>query len=120
MENTLPDYDIAIIGGGASGIYAAWRLLLEGTDHSEKLRKWKKERGSLKIAVFEGSKRIGGRVLSAKAPGLPNLVCEIGGMRFVSSQQLIQGLVLNKLKLTTHEQIVDDPHNLVMLRGKYL
>ena len=120
MDNNLPDYDVAIIGGGASGIYTAWRMLLEGTEYSEKLKKWKEERGSLKIAIFEGSHRTGGRILSAKAPGMPDVVCEIGGMRFVSSQTLVQGLVLNKLKLPVHEQTVDDPKNIAMLRGKYL
>ena len=116
----LPDYDIAIIGGGASGIYTAWRMLLEGYDHSPKIKKWIKERGSLKIAVFEGSDRIGGRVLSAKAPGLPDIVCEIGGMRYVSSQTLVKSLVENKLKLKRHQQAVDEPNNLSYLRGKRL
>ncbi len=73
----LPDYDIAVIGGGAGGIYTAWRMLLEGEQHSPQIRNWIKARGSLKIAIFEGSDRIGGRVLSAKAPGLPDVVCEI-------------------------------------------
>ncbi|MGN6212748.1 flavin monoamine oxidase family protein [Parafilimonas sp.] len=119
MTTTLPDYDIAIVGGGTSGIYTAWRMLLEA-DSSPKLKEWKEKRGRLKIGIFEKSKRIGGRILSAKAPGLPDVVCEIGGMRFVSSQQLVQGLVQNKLKLPVHEQTVDDPHNLILLRGKYL
>lgn len=119
MTTTLPDYDIAIIGGGTSGIYTAWRMLLEA-DSSPKLKEWKEKRGQLKIGIFEKSKRIGGRILSAKAPGLPDVVCEIGGMRFVSSQQLVQGLVQNKLKLPVHEQTVDDPQNIILLRGKYL
>ncbi|SFQ09359.1 flavin monoamine oxidase family protein [Parafilimonas terrae] len=119
MTTNLPDYDIAIVGGGTSGIYTAWRMLLEA-DSSPKLKGWKEKRGRLKIGIFEKSKRIGGRILSAKAPGLPDVVCEIGGMRFVSSQQLVQGLVQNKLKLPVHEQTVDDPHNIILLRGKYL
>ena len=85
-NNSLPDYDVAIIGGGASGIYTAWRMLLQGTKDSPQLKKWIKARGKLKIAVFEASDRIGGRILSAKSPNLPNVVCEIGGMRYVSSQ----------------------------------
>ncbi len=119
-ENELPDYDIAVVGGGASGIYTAWRMLLEGPLHSAKLKKWQQERGSLKIAVFEGSSRIGGRILSAKAPGLPSIVCEIGGMRYVSSQKLVTALVENKLKLARHEQVVTGQHNLLYLRGKQL
>lgn len=115
----IPDYDIAIIGGGASGIYTAWRMLLEGEKESKQIQKWMALRGGkLKIAVFEGSDRIGGRVLSAKAPGLPGLVCEIGGMRYVSSQTLVKSLVENKFKLKTHQQAVDEPNNLCYLRGK--
>jgi hypothetical protein len=117
---SLPDYDIAIVGGGVSGVYTAWRLLLDGPKHSALLRKWQKERGHLKIILFEGSERIGGRLLSAKAPGLPNILCEIGGMRYVSSQTIVRSLVENKLKLERKEQAVTEPHNLLYLRGKQL
>lgn len=116
----LPDFDIAIIGGGASGVYTAWRMLLEGSLHSAKLKKWKKERGKLNIAIFEGSDRIGGRIQSAKAPGLPNIICEIGGMRYVSSQTLVRSLVENKFNLSRHEQAVTEPQNLLLLRGEQL
>lgn len=116
----LPNYDVAVIGAGASGLYTAWRMLLEGTSHSEDLRKWKEERGSLKIAIFEGSDRIGGRVLSAKAPGLPDTVCEIGGMRYLSSQTLVKSLVKNKFNLPRKEQNVSENNNLLFVRGKYL
>lgn len=119
-RKSLPDFDVAVIGGGASGLYTAWRMLLEGNQHSAKLKKWKKERGKLRIAVFEGSKRIGGRLLSAIPPGLPNTVCEIGGMRYLSSQPLVRSLVENKFNLPRHEQTVGDPHNLMLLRGKQL
>ncbi len=116
----LPDYDIAIVGGGVSGVYTAWRLLLDGPKHSALLKKWQAERGHLKIALFEGSDRIGGRLLSAKAPGLPNIICEIGGMRYVSSQTIVRSLVENKLNLPRHEQAVTEPHNILYLRGKQL
>lgn len=74
----------------------------------------------MKIAVFEGSKRIGGRLLSAIPPGLPNTICEIGGMRYVSSQPLVKSLVENKLALPRHEQAVTDTRNLLLLRNKPL
>jgi len=119
-DNHLPDFDVAIVGGGASGVYTAWRMLLEGAEHSEELRKWKEERGTLRIAIFEGSKRVGGRLLSAKAPGLPDVVCEIGGMRYVSSQTLVKSLVENKFNLPRKELNVTEPDNLMLLRGKYL
>ncbi len=119
-KTTLPDYDMAVIGGGAGGLYTAWRMLLDGAESSELIKKWIAERGSLKIGLFEMSDRIGGRVLSAKAPGLPDTVCEIGGMRFVSSQRYVASLVQNHLKLPVHEQAVDEPNNICYLRGKKL
>jgi monoamine oxidase len=119
-KTKLPDYDIAIIGGGASGLYTAWRMLLDGQEHSESLRKWTKARGKLKIAIFEGSDRIGGRLLSAKSPALPDTVCELGGMRYVSSQTYVRSIVENKFNLPRHELIVTDEKNLAYLRGKHL
>ena len=41
--------------------------------------------GGLKVAVFEGSDRIGGRLLSARSPHLSDTTAEIGGMRYVVS-----------------------------------
>ena len=43
-------YDYAIIGGGVSGLYTAWRLL----DHDP----------GTSVAVFEQSDRVGGRLLT--------------------------------------------------------
>lgn len=117
---TLPDFDVAVIGGGASGIYTAWRMLLDGPGQSPQLKKWRDQRGELKIAVFEGSERIGGRLLSAVSPALPGVICEIGGMRFVSSQILVSSLVENKLNLPHHEQAVTESSNILLLRGKQL
>lgn len=116
----LPDYDVAVVGGGASGIYSSWRMLLEGKEYSPKIKKWIAERGSLKIGVFEYSDRIGGRVLSAIPPGLPDVVCEIGGMRYVSSQILVKSLVENELDLSGHQQTVHSSENICYLRGKRL
>lgn len=117
-KSNLPDYDVAIIGGGASGIYTAWRMLTDGIEQSPQLKKWKKERGKLKVAVFEGSDRIGGRLLSAKSPHLPDIICEIGGMRYVSSQNYVRSLVENKFNLPRHAQAVTENDNILYLRGK--
>ena len=78
--STRPDYDVAIVGGGISGIYTAWRLLTSDVAQSPMLAAWAAARpdGKLKVAVFERSDRIGGRLLSAKPPGMPNVVVEIG------------------------------------------
>jgi monoamine oxidase len=120
--NRLPEYDIAIAGGGISGIYTAWRLLTADLAPSTQLAAWAKARpnGKLRVAVFEGSQRIGGRLLSAKPPGMPHVIVEIGGMRYVSSQTLVRSLIENKLKLPRHEQVVDQPQNLAYLRGARL
>jgi Flavin containing amine oxidoreductase len=109
------------IGGGISGIYTGWRLATAKPEASSKLRSWAGARkGKLKVGVFEGSQRIGGRLLSAQPPGMPNVICEIGGMRYVSSQTYIRSLIENELKLPRHEQTVDVPQNLAYLRGTYL
>ena len=57
--------DVAIVGGGVSGVYSGWRLLTRG----------KRKR----VTVFEASDHVGGRLLSVPAPGIPNLVAELGG-----------------------------------------
>lgn len=115
-------YDIAIVGGGISGVYAAWRLLTAAPGASEKLKEWTKTNGKLKVVVFEGSDRVGGRLLSARPPGFSKeTTCEIGGMRYLSSQTLIRSLVENALELPHYEQVPpDQPNNIVYLRGKQL
>lgn len=106
--------DIAIVGGGVSGVYSAWTL--------------KKEHPEQKIVVFEGSDHIGGRLLSVKPPEIPNMTAELGGMRILeNTQHLIVKLIehLNK-ELPDEEEIklydfpVDEPQNLAYLRGEYL
>ena len=119
MPHSKFDYDIAIVGGGVSGIYSGWRLLSNLYD-SPTLRKWAGAAGKLKVAVFEGSHRIGGRLLSARPPGFPDTVCEIGGMRYTSAQPIVRSLVENELKLPHYQQIVDQPENIVYLRRKHL
>jgi Flavin containing amine oxidoreductase len=112
------EYDIAIVGGGIGGIYTAWRLMTSPLDG--KAASWAGPGKKLKVGLFEGSGRIGGRLLSAIPPGMPDTVCEIGGMRYVSSQTLVRSLVENKLKLPSHPQVVDRPENIAYLRGQLL
>lgn len=69
MSQTQP-LDVAIIGGGVSGTYSAWRLQEAQGDHQ-------------RIQLFEYSDRIGGRLFSITLPGLPNVVAEVGGMRWM-------------------------------------
>jgi hypothetical protein len=116
--STAAELDVAIVGGGIGGIYTGWRLATSPL--SGKPAQWAGASGKLKIAVFEGSDRIGGRLLSAIPPGMPNTICEIGGMRYVSSQTLIRSLIENKLQLPRTQQVVDVPQNIANLRGHFL
>ena len=106
--------DVAIVGAGVSGLYSAWRL--QGAKPNQT------------IAVFEASDRVGGRLLSVRPPGIPNMVAELGGMRILPEiQPRIKRLleVLNKQlpsdrKINTFDFPVDEPQNLAYLRGAYL
>src|SRR4051812_31573409 len=106
--------DIAIVGGGVSGVYSAWRL--------------KQANPSRKIVVFEGSNHIGGRLLSVRPPDIPNMVAELGGMRILPAVQPLIGQLLKALNqaLPPDQQIelydfpVDQPQNIAYLRGVYL
>src|ERR1041384_3218853 len=84
--------DVAIVGGGAAGTYAAWRLA--------------RERPYLKTRLFEASDRIGGRLHSLSFPQAPHLIVEGGGMRFLDAHRHVSGLV-RTLGLATREFPVD-------------
>lgn len=106
--------DVAIVGGGVSGVYSAWRLLTKG----------KKSR----VAVFEASDRVGGRLLSVTPPQIPNMKAELGGMRILPAvQPRIKKLidVLNNDQDTTKTIDlfpfpVDEDDNIAYLRGVHL
>jgi Flavin containing amine oxidoreductase len=123
-----PDVDVAIIGGGVGGIYTGWRLLTSSLGHGQAAAWAAARAGGLKISVFEGSDRIGGRLLSARSPHLSDTTAEIGGMRYVVSgkdggkrpQKLVQGLIETVLQLPHHEQVVSVDDNIAFLRGRLL
>ncbi|MGB3468553.1 MAG: FAD-dependent oxidoreductase [Cyclobacteriaceae bacterium] len=83
MENGLK-LDVAIIGGGASGLYSGYRLKT-GVDARGKKK-------DLKVHIFEGSGRVGGRLESIKLPGM-NVVGELGGMRYMTTQKIVTALI---------------------------
>jgi monoamine oxidase len=99
---TSNDLDVAIIGGGVAGAYAAWRLALE--------------RPQLKMRLFEASERIGGRLHSVAFPQAPHLIVEGGGMRFLDAHRHVAGLA-RTLELAMREFPVDRDADRVMLRG---
>ena len=111
-----PDVDVAIVGGGVSGLYSGWRLMTADPASSPILSKWTRGGRKLRVTVIEGSGRLGGRLLSARPPTMPKVTCELGGMRYVSSQTLARSLIENELKMARHEQVVDTAANLAYLR----
>jgi hypothetical protein len=106
--------DIAIVGGGVSGVYSAWRLKLANPKS--------------KIVVFEASGRIGGRLLSIRPPDISNMVAELGGMRILPEVQPLIGRLLQVMneKLPPEQRIetypfpVDEPQNIAYVRGVHL
>lgn len=120
MKQANSDFDIVVVGGGIAGIYTAWRLIMADKTDPSILKKWKKK-SRLRIAVYEGSDRIGGRLLSATPPHFNSVMnCELGGMRFVSTQQYISSLIINKLKIGYPLQAVGEPINIIYMRRKLL
>ncbi len=97
------DLDVAIIGGGASGAYTAWRL--------------RQVRPELQVRLFEMSDRIGGRLRSVAFSQAPHLVGEMGGMRFQSEQPHVAGVV-KQLGLTQRGYPLFEPNDRLALRGK--
>ena len=107
------DLDVAVVGGGVSGAYSAWRLQ-EAQGKSER------------IALFELSDRIGGRLFTVTLPGLPNVKAEVGGMRYIKDQHPVVTSVVDHLRLPTKPFPMGAPPpigancNLFYLRGKHL
>jgi monoamine oxidase len=112
----IPDgeVDVAIVGGGVSGVYCAWRL--QQADPGRR------------IVVLEQSDRIGGRLMSARPPGIPNMVAELGGMRFkpaVHTRLVRLVEALNRAlpeaeRLESYPFPRSDPQNIAFLRGTRL
>jgi monoamine oxidase len=96
-----PDLDVAIVGGGVAGTYAAWRLA----------------QGQRRVQLFEASNRVGGRLHSVAFPQAPHLVAEAGGMRFLDAHLRVSGLVRH-LGLPVREYPIDRDPNRMMLRGR--
>jgi monoamine oxidase len=105
--------DVAIAGAGVSGVYVGWRLLTGARPDGA-------APPPRRVEIFECSERVGGRLLSVQPPGIPNTWCELGGMRYMSSQPLVRSLIENRLNLPTQPFPVDEPENLNYLRGKHV
>jgi protoporphyrinogen oxidase len=73
-------YDVAIVGAGIAGLYAAFRL---GSDPKFKNKS---------ICLFEASDRLGGRMFSLDIPHVAFPI-ELGAMRFKPTHRILQDLV---------------------------
>lgn len=104
--------DVAVVGGGVSGAYSAWRL---------QRHKGKKQQ----IGLFEYSNRIGGRLFTVTLPGMPNVHAELGGMRYIPDEHLMVADLVKYLKLPVKDFPMGAPEpvgancNLYYLRGKH-
>ena len=107
------DLDVAVVGGGVSGAYSAWRL--------------QQEKGAkARIALFEYSDRIGGRLYTVTLPGLPHVKAEVGGMRYIPDSHIMVADLVKHLGLATKNFPMGAPKpvfsncNLFYLRGRHL
>lgn len=92
--------DVAIVGGGIAGLYAAWRLA---------------GAGGRRIKLFEASGRLGGRIHTLyPAPGL---TVELGAQSIRDDHHLLIRL-LQDLGIAMRAEQKDDGAGLVHLRGR--
>jgi monoamine oxidase len=95
------DLDVAIVGAGAAGTYLGYRLIRARPD-------WR-------IAIFERAQRIGGRLWSVPVDVLPHPI-ELGGMRFMERQRVVQSVV-EELGIETRSFNTGDQSERSFLRG---
>ena len=90
LKTGLPDtvsIDVAIIGAGVSGLYSAYRLTNDA----------KNPLPANQVQIFEMGDRIGGRLESVQLPGM-EITGELGGMRYMTSQEIVTALIENVFK----------------------
>jgi monoamine oxidase len=104
MSEQVLDY--AIVGGGISGLYGAWRL--------------QEADSTLSIKLFESSDRVGGRLLTVTPPNMPDSRVELGGMRYIVEEHPWVVALVKHLNLATEPLPADEPTNIAYLRGKLL
>ncbi|MCC8380654.1 FAD-dependent oxidoreductase [Xenorhabdus sp. PB30.3] len=102
--------DIAIVGAGVSGLYTGYRLL-SGDDSDNTY-------SPTSVHIFDLNHTIGGRLLSVNLPGM-DIIGELGGMRYLTSQKITTSLIENIFKLD-HAPFPgsDSPNNFFYLRGQ--
>lgn len=122
-EQPPRDLDVAVIGAGIAGVYAAWRLRTLGAA-SPALADLAKRRSDnkLRVGLFEYANRIGGRLYSQAVPGVDGPPAELGGMRFLGSHRRVRGL-LGKLGYDPDRHLrvlpAKDDRNVYYVRGQH-
>ncbi len=111
--------DVAVVGGGVSGVYAAWRLVTAEPASSAVLRRHLAVSGGgrLRVGLFEASDRLGGRRCSLHPEGAGGPSAEMGAMRFPSTHRIVARLV-DHLGLATKSFPVAGGGNVFYLRGR--
>jgi len=97
------DLDIAVIGGGISGLYAALRLATA--------------RPTQTLRLFEMGEQLGGRLHSYAFPQSPGLIGELGAARFTQSHSHVTGLA-RTFDLAMRPSPLDLPQARLFLRGR--
>lgn len=96
---------VAVVGAGIGGLFTAWRLLRSGK-YSE-------------VKVYEGSDRIGGRLLTWFPHDDDHAVRgELGGMRFIPAQHKLVAKLVADLRLESLE--FPATTQFTYLRGEHL
>lgn len=72
--------EVAVIGAGTSGLYTAYRLVAD------------KKFSASDVQIFDMSNKLGGRLESVIMPGM-DFWGELGGMRYLTSQQIVTTLI---------------------------
>jgi len=93
--------DVAVVGGGAAGLYCAWRAAEAGR----------------RTAVFEATDRIGGRLWTARPDAASSARAELGGIAVIGTHALVRG-VTDELGLAREPLPGGDPADLLYLRGR--
>lgn len=96
--------DVAIVGAGAAGAYAAYRLAREW-ESSPMLRDMVRRSGRERprLQVFDILDRVGGRLWSYRFPQEPHLIAELGGQGFSALHRNVHGLATRELNLEVVE-----------------
>lgn len=111
----MPDYAVAIVGAGVSGVYAAWRLCVDTNTVPI---------GD--VVILEASDRVGGRLRSwpldridPSLPSDPTVRAELGGMRILN-YNIYAASLTNHLGLSLVSFPADVGSNWHYLRGDTL